>query len=274
MIHHIHNRNRALYGAELDALHRARKAVFVDELGWKLRVRDGMEHDEYDDDRASHLVGFDASRDVAMSIRVRPADDRSMLVDHFSHFIPAGMRPVDDGRTWEVTRGFCRETGLRRVARQRRAACMLAPLELALRHGVDRFVGFTDVRTLGIFYHFGWKMTLLGDPQPYGEGDGVVFEAEVSQQVVDAIRTMWGLPRPSFLEISDLGGRPDVHHVAAEMAEADPLLKQLAAPPPAAQPAHGGREAAGGRRHEPARRGTATPIWMPGGGTSARRALA
>ncbi|MET0138331.1 MAG: acyl-homoserine-lactone synthase, partial [Sphingobium sp.] len=45
---------------ELDALHRARKSVFIDELGWQLRVRDGMEHDEYDDERAMHIVGFDS----------------------------------------------------------------------------------------------------------------------------------------------------------------------------------------------------------------------
>lgn len=268
MIHHIDNRNRSLYGPELDALHRARKAVFVDELGWKLKVRDGMEHDEYDDERASHLVAFDAARDVAMAIRVRPADDRTMLTDHFAHFLPAGMRPVDDGRTWEVTRGFCRETGMRRGARQRRAACMLAPLDLALAHGIDRYVGFTDVRTLGIFYHFGWKMTLLGDPQPYGEGDGVVFEAEVSRRIVEGIRTMWGLPEPSFVRIDDLGAHADVHEAAAALAAADPLLRQLAAPPlaaPGAPPIS--------RLGPTARPEAQSPIWLPGAGLTQQDAL-
>lgn len=266
MIHLINSQNGSLYGPEIDALHRARKQVFVDELGWKLRVRDGMEFDEYDDERASHLVGFDARHAVSMAIRVRPADDRSMLVDHFAHFMPRGMRAVDDGRTWEVTRGFCREKGLRRAAQRRRAACMLAPLELALSHGIERLVGFTDVRTLGIFYHFGWKMTLLGDPHPYGEGDGVAFEAEVSRRLVDGIRSMWGLPAPCFLHVDTLEGHESVHRAAAHQAAGDPLMKQLLT---SAAPILMDERIAGQARLEPDHR-TPADIWIPGAGAEAR----
>ena len=116
VLHLITDRNRSLYEREIAALHRARKAVFVDELGWSLRVQDGMEFDEYDDERAMHIVGFDAAEEVAMAIRIRPADDRSMLQDHFSHHLPANILPFDDGATWEVSRGFCRERGFGRGA--------------------------------------------------------------------------------------------------------------------------------------------------------------
>ena len=230
MLHIISDTNRHLYERELCALHKARKTVFVDELGWQLRVRDDMEFDEYDDARAMHVVGFDASQDVAMSIRIRPADDRSMLVDHFSHHIPPGTRAIDDGRTWEVTRGFCRERGLKRAAQMRKAACMIAPLEIALAHGIDRYVGFADVRTLGIYYHFGWKLNLLGDPQPYGEGDGVAYEAEVSAAIVEDIRRAWGLPAPAYLEIGTLDGHASVHAVADSIAREDPVRRQLMTP--------------------------------------------
>jgi acyl homoserine lactone synthase len=230
LLHLITDRNRSFYERDIMALHRARKAVFVDELGWQLRVRDGMEFDEYDDARAMHIVGFDTQQDVAMSIRVRPADDRSMLVDHFLHHLPAGMRAIDDGRTWEVTRGFCRERGLKRAALMRKAACMIAPLEIALDAGVDRYVGFADVRTLGIYYHVGWKLNLLGEPKPYGEGDGVAYEAEVSSSLVRDIRRTWGLPDPAYIEINDLGGEETVHAMAERIAEAEPLRRQLMAP--------------------------------------------
>ncbi|MCE7797101.1 autoinducer synthase [Sphingobium sufflavum] len=233
MLHLITGRNRHLYEPELDALHRARKAVFVDELGWQLTVRDGMERDEYDDERAMHLVGFDAAQDVAMSIRVRPADDRSMLVDHFSHHLPCGMRAVDDGRTWEVSRGFSRERGLKRAVLRRKAACMIAPLEMALEAGIDRYVGFTDVRLLGIYYHIGWKLDLLGDPQPYGEGDGVAYEAQVSSAIVRDIRQTWGLPAPAYRELDGLGDAPSVHAAAAALVGDDPARAELMAPAPA-----------------------------------------
>jgi len=240
VLHLITSHNRHLYSLELDALHRARKVVFVDELGWQLRVEDGMERDEYDDERAMHIVGFDSAEDVAMSIRVRPADDRSMLADHFSHHLPRGMRAIDDGRTWEVSRGFSRERGLKRAVLMRKAACMIAPLEMALEAGVDRYVGFTDVRLLGLYYHIGWKIDLLGDPMPYGEGDGVAYQAEVSNAVVRDIRQTWGLPAPACIELTSLNGAATVHAAAQAMVRDDPARAQLMAPAPGSQTPRGG----------------------------------
>lgn len=227
MIHFITTQNRSFYTRELERLHRARKEVFVDELGWKLRVKGGLEFDEYDDERAMSVVGFDMSGDVAMGIRMRPADDRSMLVDHFSHVLPAGIRPIDDGRTWEVSRGFCRERGLKRHHRMRKAAIMLAPLEIAHAAGIDRFVGFTDVRILSFYNHIGWKLNLLGSAMPYGEGDGVAYEAEVSSRVINEMRQTWGLPAPSYMHVETLPEGASVHEIATQLAHEDPVRTQL-----------------------------------------------
>ena len=230
MLHLITDRNRSLYEREIAALHCARKAVVVDELGWKLRVRDGMEFDEYDDARAMHIVGFDTLGEVSMGIRIRPADDRSMLQDHFAHHLPSNMRSINDGMTWEVSRGFCRERGLGRGAMMRKAACMLAPLEIALESGIDRYVGFTDVRMLSLYYHVGWKLNLLGDPMPYGEGDGVAYEAEVSSRVVGDIRRTWGIPAPAALYIQQLEPGLSVHQQAARAIEENPARAHLVSP--------------------------------------------
>lgn len=236
MLHLVTHQNRGLYAPELERLHRARKAVFVDELGWQLRVRDGMEYDEYDDERAMHIIGFDAAQEVAMGIRIRPADDRSMLEDHFSQHLPRGLKPFSDGRTWEVSRGFGRERGVRRPHLMRKAACMITPLEVALEAGVDRYVGFTDVKMLNLYYHIGWKLNLLGDPLPYGEGDGVAYEAEVSSKIVRSIRQTWGLPDPAHIRLHELGEARTVHEAAARIAEEDPLRRQLLPPAPATSP--------------------------------------
>lgn len=223
MLHLVTERNRSLYEQEMAALHRARKAVFVDELGWRLRVVDGMEFDEYDDARAMHIVGFDEdhtigpNRAISMSLRMRPADDRCMLLDHFAHHLPRRMRPTNDGSTWEVSRGFSLERGLSRAALKRKAACMIAPLEVALSAGVDRYVGFTDVRMLGLYYHVGWKLNLLGEPQSYGEGIGVAYEAEVSSRVIADIRRTWGLPAPAYVELHELSGAGSVHEAAERL---------------------------------------------------------
>lgn len=236
MLHLVTHLNRELYASELDDLHRARKAVFVDELGWRLRVRDGMESDEYDDSRAMHIIGFGVANEVAMGIRIRPADDKSMLADHFSSFVRPGCRPFNDGRTWEVSRGFCRERGLRRPHLMRKAACMISPLEIALAAGVDRYIGFTDIRMLALYSHIGWKLTFLGDAMPYGEGDGVAYEAEVSQEVVCNIRQTWGLPAPAYVQLEGLDGAADVHEAGAKIAGQDPRRFSLMAPAAKAAP--------------------------------------
>lgn len=240
MIHLISETNLHLYRDAVQDLHRARKRVFIDELGWKLPARGDMEFDEYDDSRARNIVGFSAEGDVVMGLRFRPADDRSMLVDHFSHVLPPGIRPIDDGRTWELSRGFCVERGVRRHHLRRKAACMIAPLEIAYEAGVDRCVGFTDVRMLNFCYGVGWKMNLLGSAVHYGEGDAVAYEVEVSRAALDHMRRMWGLPRPAYVEIDALlPGEPDVHAAAARLATRDPELVKIAAVPETAAAASG-----------------------------------
>lgn len=213
-------------------MHRVRADVFVKQLGWDLRVTDGLEKDEYDDERASNMVGFSVDRRVVMGLRFRPADDRSMLVDHFSQVLPAGIRSIDDGRTWELTRGFCIERGMRRHNLRRKAACMIAPLELAYDAGIDRCVGFTDVRMLSFCYGVGWKLKLLGPAIHYGQGDAVAYEVEVSRAALDKMRQMWGLPQPSHVTIASLEEEDEsVHGAAVRLAQENSELQKIAAQP-------------------------------------------
>lgn len=228
MLHLVIRANRALYAGEMLALHRARRAVFVDQLGWGLRVAaDGGEYDEYDDDRALNLIGFDAAGQVVSGVRMRPADDRTMLGDHFADRLPADMRAIGDGRTWEVSRGFSQEKGVRGPAWRRRAAVMTAPLEIAHAAGIDRYVGFTDVTLLPLYATVGWRMRLLAEAAPYGEGDGVPYEAEVSADVLAAIRQNWGLPAPCHVFVTATGAGETVHDAARRIAAADPKLAAL-----------------------------------------------
>ncbi len=231
MIHLVNHHNRDFYQPQLASMHRTRKAVFVDELKWQLNVYDGQEIDEYDDDRAGYVLGFSTEGEVVMGLRYRPADDHSMLGDHFADWLPDDIRPLNDGKTWEVSRGFCIERGVRRHNLRRKAACMVAPLEIALANGIDRCVGLTDISMLNFCYGVGWQLQILGEPTAYAEGIGVAYEVTVSEESVDNMRRLWGLPKPAWIMIDHLESNMDVHDMARQQLTQRPELVSLQAQP-------------------------------------------
>ncbi|MEM6826291.1 MAG: acyl-homoserine-lactone synthase, partial [Pseudomonadota bacterium] len=97
-------------GAPLvQSLFQDRRAQFVDRLGWDLCVSpEGLEIDEYDNERTTFLVVREGQRHVG-SCRVRPAAAGTMLIDHFSQIFPgaAAFLHGQAGALWELTR-FCR----------------------------------------------------------------------------------------------------------------------------------------------------------------------
>ena len=52
-VHIITSANRAVYGRELEQMHRLRHEIFVEELGWTdLWSAEGVERDDFDDEHA------------------------------------------------------------------------------------------------------------------------------------------------------------------------------------------------------------------------------
>jgi acyl homoserine lactone synthase len=229
VIHLVTAENAVGYREELSDLHKARKRVFVDQLGWKLRLLNGGEYDEYDDHRAMNAIGFDIDGHVAMNGRFRPTDDdRSMVMDHFSHALWPDVGPINGPRTWEFSRALSLEAGIRRHNLQRKAACMLVPLEVALKAGVERYVGFADLAIFPFFVTMGWRVSFLGDPIHYGEGDGAAFAVEVSHEAVAEMRSRWGLRDPAhiYLSLAELDGVRPLQR-AAQLAAEDPGIAAL-----------------------------------------------
>src|SRR3546814_2546880 len=81
----------------------------------------------------------------------------------------------------------------------RKAACILTTFEVALAHGADRCVGFSDLRVLPFFDTMSMGMELLGEPIAYGEGDGVAYQIALTREKLEAIRRAWNLPSPSYI---------------------------------------------------------------------------
>jgi hypothetical protein len=81
---------------------------------------------------------------------------------------------------------------------------------------------------LSFCYGVGWKMNLLSSAVPYGEGEAVAYEVEVSRPALQRMRQMWGLPQPAYVEINKLeGAERNVHEAAERLMRKDPLLREL-----------------------------------------------
>jgi acyl homoserine lactone synthase len=151
-----------------------------------------------------------------------------MVMDHFSHALWPDTGQVNGPNTWEFSRALSLEAGVRRHNLQRKAACMLVPLEVALAAGVERYVGFADLTIFPFFVTMGWRVSFLGDPIHYGEGDGAAFAVEVSDNAVAEMRSRWGLRDPAhiYLSPSELDGMRPLDR-AAELAAEDPGIAAL-----------------------------------------------
>src|SRR3546814_16149394 len=113
----------------------------------------------------------------------------------------------------------------------RKAACILTTFEVALAHGADRCVGFSDLRVLPFFDTMSMGMELLGEPIAYGEGDGVAYQIALTREKLEAIRREWKLPSPSYITLrhADLGDLSQLER-AAQLALETPAKSQLTPP--------------------------------------------
>jgi N-acyl-L-homoserine lactone synthetase len=228
MLHVVAKDNRALYQREIEEFHRLRKSVFVDELGWRIPVRNGLEIDQYDDDRSVYGFSFDVHQQLTMACRYRPTDDRSLLMDVFSHALAPGTPDPTGPGVWEITRGICLETGGARHNQRRRACQMITPLELTRAIGGTRCVAFAEVRLLPLFIQMGWRVKLLGDPIDFGEGTGIAFEIDASDVAIAKIRRDFDLPEQGYIKLMpDAADKRSIHERAADLALSSALTASL-----------------------------------------------
>ncbi|QDX28277.1 autoinducer synthase [Sphingomonas suaedae] len=143
----------------------ARKAVFVDLLGWDVPVLDGrFEIDQFDDEHARYLIVTDGERGHLASARLLPTCRPHILGSLFPALC-AG--PVPRGPdTFEITR-FCLDRALsasrRRDARNRLVTALVVH---GLVNGIRTYTGVADSAWLAQILKFGWDAGPLGQFLP------------------------------------------------------------------------------------------------------------
>jgi N-acyl-L-homoserine lactone synthetase len=174
-------------------MHRQRYELFVKTKGWNLTVRDGGEYDDGDDERAVYLLSIDETGACDGSIRVRPADDFSMVIDRMPHHVASDASALRaDPGLWEMAR-WVNIGGDPSAGQEVR----IGLIEYLLRQGASQCLALPDVSMMGYALRTGWRLRALGAPLPYPEG-GV------------AVAVSLPITRDEVTYLRDLTGRRDV----------------------------------------------------------------
>lgn len=166
MVHVVTSQNRAHFADALEGMHRDRKRVFVDRLGWDLAVHGDREVDQFDTDDAVYLMAVDQAGRHAGSVRLLPTMRPHLLSTVFPHLCERGA-PQDE-ETWEITR-LCTSPDAP-DPRATRIRLMVAVVEFALLYGVRRYSCMSHMQYLSQVLSVGWHCEPLGMPQPDPSG--------------------------------------------------------------------------------------------------------
>jgi N-acyl-L-homoserine lactone synthetase len=175
-------------------MHRIRKAVFKDRLGWDVTVRGEFEVDEYDALGPSYLLSMDRHAAVNGCVRLLPTTGPNMLRDIFPTFVTRAAVPYGE-RVWEASRfavsgnTVAAEAGLSQMTYE----LLIGVLKFGLSNGITMIVCVVDVRMERILRRAGWQLERLGPAQRIGNTIAMAGQLEVSEQILRQLEARVGL---------------------------------------------------------------------------------
>lgn len=168
MYHVVSLGNRQLYESAVESWYRLRYRTYVEEMGWKEVARaDSRECDQFDLPDTVHLLNLcDRSGDVVAGARINTSLAPTLSSTVFAHL--CNLEPLPTGPTIADGTRFCvakekRDgTGFCLEARELYAAVM----EFCVSEGLTTLTFVAHTQWIGRFAHVGWRLRLLGTPQP------------------------------------------------------------------------------------------------------------
>ena len=103
MIKLIQGQERSLHPREIDAMHRLRRHVFHERMGWEVALIRDWEIDGFDAFDPLYLLSVDEQDRVVGTLRLLPTTGFTMVNDVFSELLPDG-EPIVSPLIWESSR--------------------------------------------------------------------------------------------------------------------------------------------------------------------------
>jgi acyl-homoserine lactone synthase len=188
--------NRSLFADELAEMHRQRKCVFVDGLGWKVPVVNDMEIDCYDRSDTLYLIAkAEVHGPVTASVRLLPTLGPHLMSDLFRN--ACGGKPPCGPTIWEVSR-FCTAPGI--PSRRARIGLLWEVIcgitETALLFGIEHVTFQSNAALLPLVLDCGWCAEPLGPSLPDGDDQITAVTASMTPAGLRNVRQRFGVPRP------------------------------------------------------------------------------
>lgn len=185
--------DRGRFSKLFEEMHRDRKVVFVDRLGWDVPVIEGVfEIDQFDGVGAIYLIACDAEGRHAGSLRLLPTTEPHLLSEVFPHLCAGEVPRGPD--IYEITR-LC--TAPHCIDPQSvRRQLMAGIVEFALTWGVRRYTCLTHVPYLSAVLAVGWDCRPLGLPQAAGGVTLGALSIEMTAETLVLVRERTGLSEP------------------------------------------------------------------------------
>ena len=194
MIRIVTKDNAERHLGSLHQMHRIRKAVFKDRLGWDVKVSGGLEVDEYDALGPSYLLSVDRSGTLNGCVRLLPTTGPNMLRDIFPSFVTKAALPCGE-RVWEASRfavsrnSTAAELGISQTTYD----LLIGVLKFGLSNGISMIACVVDVRMERILRRAGWQLERLGPAHRIGNTIAMAGQLEVSAQTLRQLEARAGL---------------------------------------------------------------------------------
>jgi N-acyl-L-homoserine lactone synthetase len=166
----------------VSSMHEFRHEIFVRRLRWSLPENEGVERDEYDNERAVYFVVRDPADNVMACARLLPTTAPYMLADVFPQLLDNQPAP-HDAAVWELSRfaADIRKTGEGRALAFSQPSMDLfeAIFDFARRNRIERLAVVTSIAIERLLLRSGFDVHRLGAPARTPDGVIVALYLEV-----------------------------------------------------------------------------------------------
>jgi len=191
MIKIVTKQNAGRHLVNLYQMHRLRKTVFKDRLGWNVTVSGELEADEFDSARSSYLLSIDRYGAVDGCVRLLPTTGPNMLRDIFPSLVTKAAVPCSE-QVWEASRFAARGNTAQAGLSQTTYDLLIGVLRFGLANGIRTIACVVDVRMERILRRAGWQLDRLGPARRTGNTLAVAGQLEVSMQTLQNLETRAG----------------------------------------------------------------------------------